>query len=112
MISDEDDGSFEEDCGDGEDKRNSFDSARKKRRVVIQVHRFNEMNPFGKILKESDEAQRKLEERKLDVEEPKLALDERIRVEDSKKSRKERKEERTERAEKRDSREMMSNSKK
>lgn len=79
MRSGNNDGSFEKDCYDKERKKNSFDSARKKCRIVNHAGQFQaKMEHFGKLLNESDEVQIRLEKGNLDVEKRKLALEERI----------------------------------
>lgn len=68
VIFDGDDGCSEEDCQNGEQKENGFDIGRKNRLVVNHAEWFLcEMERFGKLLTKNNEAQTKLEERKLEA---------------------------------------------
>lgn len=80
----------------------------KKRRVVNHGDRFKgEIERFGDLLKDSDAAQRNLEEKKLQFERAKIVREEKRREEERDERRQERAEDRKERAEERESRERV-----
>lgn len=70
-------------------------SERKRRRVVNNAQRLEEATDcFGKLLVQSNEAQRELEERKMAFEERKMVSDEQMRLADREECQKKREEQR------------------